>query len=97
MPVQPASHTEQDRINQVQAANLRAALDYIPRHYDGTVTYFRADDAASNDDRRDHWGSVAASIDVIPVSGGHSAVRLGDQAAMVAREISDRLRPRGKA
>ena len=93
----PASHTEQDRINQVQAANLRAALDYIPRHYDGTVTYFRADDAASNDDRRDHWGSVAASIDVIPVSGGHSAVRLGDQAAMVAREISDRLRPRGKA
>ena len=88
----PAPNTgPQDHIDSVQAANLRAALDYIPRPYDGTVTYFRATDSASNDDRRDRWRSVAASIDVIPVSGGHSAVRLGDQAAIVARAISEKL------
>ena len=87
----PASNTDDDQISPVQAANLRAALDYIPRPYDGTVTYFRANDSPARDDRRDRWGRVATSIDIIPVSGGHSAVRVGDQAAVVAKEISDRL------
>jgi acetoacetyl-CoA synthetase len=83
----PASNADQDPVTAVQAANLRAALDYIH----GTVTYFRAEDSASSEDRRDRWSRVAASIDVIPVKGGHSAVRLGDQAAVVARKISERL------
>jgi amino acid adenylation domain-containing protein len=68
----------------VRKANTRAAIHYVPRRYDGRLTYFRASHAASDDDRRDRWKLLAREIETIEVAGGHSDIRLEPQVQIVA-------------
>jgi thioesterase domain-containing protein len=76
----------------VRKANTRAALRYAPRRYDGIVTYFRAQHAMLERDRRSDWSRLASRLDVIDVPGLHSDLRREPLVEIVARELAARLR-----
>jgi aspartate racemase len=75
----------------VRRANVRAAVDYVPRWFDGRLTYFRALHAAALHDSRERWTSVAREIESIDVPGGHSDLRQEPQVQIVARAILERI------
>jgi amino acid adenylation domain-containing protein len=96
-PSQKSAGAERDlssaAAERVRKANTRAAIDYLPRAYDGVITYFRAEHAALSRDRRALWSSLAHGIDVVNVEGAHSDLRLEPQVGIVARELRARLAP----
>lgn len=75
----------------VRRANTRAAIAYVPGHYRGHVTYFRAHHPGALRDRRDLWSRLATSINVIDVEGGHSDLRMEPQVQIVAAELRRRI------
>ncbi|HEY7499940.1 MAG TPA: amino acid adenylation domain-containing protein [Vicinamibacterales bacterium] len=81
----------------VRKANTRAAIHYVPRWYDGRVTYFRAQHAGVTRDRRALWTTLARDVEIVDVAGGHSDLRLEPQVQIVAREILRRLNLEGSA
>jgi thioesterase domain-containing protein len=62
-------------INRVVDANYRAMANYVPRPYDGVVTYFRAQESEYAIDRRGLWSRVARTLVVHDVPGGHYTMR----------------------
>jgi thioesterase domain-containing protein len=76
---------------QVEAANLRAAGKYVPRPYEGTLTYFRARDAAPTPDRRDLWRAMARTVHVRDVPGGHFSVRREPHVRILAALLRESL------
>jgi amino acid adenylation domain-containing protein len=75
----------------VRAANLRAAVRYIPPPYDGNVLYVRAAADAPANDRREGWRGVAPHIVIVDVNGRHADLRDEPGVQVVAREINARL------
>jgi thioesterase domain-containing protein len=75
----------------VRAANLRAAVRYIPPPYDGNVLYVRAAADAPANDRREGWRGVAPRIVIVDVNGRHADLRDEPGVQVVAREINARL------
>jgi thioesterase domain-containing protein len=73
----------------VRSANMRAAINYVPRQYDRRITYFRALHAGRSvtQDKRTLWRRLARDVDLIDVPGGHSDLRLEPLVGIVAREI----------
>ncbi len=77
----------------VRSANMRAAMNYVPRQYDGRIAYFRALHAgrSATQDNRTLWRKLARDVDLIDVPGGHSDLRLEPLVGIVAHEILQRL------
>jgi amino acid adenylation domain-containing protein len=82
----PVLHAER-----VRRANTRAAIDYVPTRYDGSMLYFRANHPGALRDRRGLWSRLAASVEILDVEGGHSDLRLEPQVQIVAGELRARL------
>jgi aspartate racemase len=65
----------------VRAANIRAASRYVPGHYEGRVTIFRATERGSVKLIDPHlgWGEVCGGgVEVYEVPGAHSSILLED-------------------
>jgi thioesterase domain-containing protein len=83
----------------VLATNFRAAARYVPGHYEGRVTIFRATDRP--DGFRDRlqpypllgWEKLCAGVELIEVPGGHSSL-MEEEANVRAlgRALDERLR-----
>ena len=83
----------------VLATNFRAAARYVPGHYDGRVTIFRATDRP--DGFRDRlqpypllgWEELCTGVELIEVPGGHSSL-MEEEANVRAlgRVLDERLR-----
>jgi amino acid adenylation domain-containing protein len=81
----------------VRKANTRAAIHYVPRRYDGALTYFRAVHAGVTRDRRPQWSSLARCAEFIDVAGGHSDLRQEPQVQIVAQALRERIERLGGA
>ncbi|HET7217181.1 MAG TPA: non-ribosomal peptide synthetase [Vicinamibacterales bacterium] len=75
----------------VRKANTRAAIHYVPRPFDGRVTYFRAEHAGAIYDDRQRWAALARDAEIVDVAGGHSDLRQEPQVQIVARVLLERI------
>ena len=75
----------------MRKANARAAIHYVPRPFDGRLTYVRAIHAGTVYANAERWAALAADVDVINIAGGHSDVRQEPQVQIVAQAIHERI------
>ncbi|MBW3571261.1 MAG: amino acid adenylation domain-containing protein [Gemmatimonadetes bacterium] len=80
-------------LTRVRSANLRAQAAYALRPYDGHLTYFRTEGSAEaplQASADTFWGSRAAGVTVIPVTGNHGTILHEPHVYPVVRGILDR-------
>jgi amino acid adenylation domain-containing protein len=64
-------------LTRVRSANLQAQATYELRPYDGHLTYFRTEGSAEaplQASADEFWGSRAAGVTVVPVTGNHGTI-----------------------
>ncbi|UZR29993.1 non-ribosomal peptide synthetase [Methylococcus mesophilus] len=86
-------------LEEMKAANVKAAYRYLPGFYPGTLTLFRARQQAATalDDPLLGWNGLAEEIDVVEVPGNHYTLLGEPHVRTLADELRRRARPLGSS
>ncbi|WP_041361153.1 non-ribosomal peptide synthetase [Methylococcus capsulatus] len=86
-------------LEEMKAANVKAAHRYVPGFYPGTLTLFRARQQAATalDDPLLGWNGLAEEIDVVEVPGNHYTLLGEPHVRTLADELRRRARPPGSS
>ncbi|MDF9391891.1 non-ribosomal peptide synthetase [Methylococcus capsulatus] len=84
------------QLQEMKAANVRAAYRYVPGFYPGTLTLFRARQQAATalNDPLLGWNGLAEAIDVVEVPGDHYTLLGEPHVGTLANELRRRARSR---
>ncbi|HEX6910974.1 MAG TPA: amino acid adenylation domain-containing protein [Longimicrobium sp.] len=77
-------------LTSVRSANLQAQATYDLQPYEGHLTYFRTEASAESEllgAAHEFWGSRAASVTVVPVTGNHGTILHEPHVEVVAGTI----------
>lgn len=88
--IRPASESVNTTIRNIEEINYLAIKNYVPEVYDGTVTFFSADEEVCPEENLTGWGVLAAGgVNVLSVPGDHQTMIKSPHVADLAQRLEE--------
>ena len=90
--VEPASASVQSVLRKIEEINYSAFIGYVPKVYEGKVTFFCADEEVCPEENLTGWRRLAAGgVDVINVPGDHQTMIKQPHVAKLAQSLEEAI------
>ena len=90
--VEPASASVQSVLRNIEEINYSAFIGYVPKVYEGKVTFFCADEEVCPEENLTGWRRLAAGgVDVIHVPGDHQTMIKEPHVAKLALSLEEAI------